>query len=105
MQSTKDVVIIGGGAVMDTVGLAAALVHRGLRQVRVPTTVLGQNDARVGVENGVNLLGGKNAIGTFAPPFAVDRFANEPPRHLADEFVLARHDPQVRSAILQRRPQ
>lgn len=65
------VIIIGGGAVMDAVGLAAALVHRGLRQVRVPTTVLGQNDAGVGVKNGVNFLGGKNALGTFAPPFAV----------------------------------
>jgi 3-dehydroquinate synthase len=56
---------------MDAVGLAAALVHRGLRQIRVPTTVLGQNDAGVGVKNGVNFLGGKNALGTFAPPFAV----------------------------------
>jgi 3-dehydroquinate synthase len=65
------VIIVGGGAVMDAVGLAAALVHRGVRQVRVPTTVLGQNDAGVGVKNGVNFLGGKNAIGTFAPPFAV----------------------------------
>ncbi len=65
------VIIIGGGAVMDSVGLAAALVHRGLRQVRVPTTVLGQNDAGVGVKNGVNFCGGKNAIGTFSPPFAV----------------------------------
>lgn len=65
------VIIVGGGAVMDAVGLAAALVHRGLRQIRVPTTVLGQNDAGVGVKNGVNFLGGKNAIGTFAPPFAV----------------------------------
>jgi 3-dehydroquinate synthase len=65
------VIIVGGGAVMDAVGLAAALVHRGLRQVRAPTTVLGQNDAGVGVKNGVNFLGGKNAIGTFAPPFAV----------------------------------
>ena len=71
MDRHSFVVIIGGGAVMDAVGLAAALVHRGLRQVRVPTTVLGQNDAGVGVKNGVNFLGGKNAIGTFAPPFAV----------------------------------
>jgi 3-dehydroquinate synthase len=65
------VIIIGGGAVLDAVGLAAALVHRGVRQVRVPTTVLSQNDAGVGVKNGVNYSGGKNAIGTFAPPFAV----------------------------------
>ncbi len=64
-------IIIGGGAVLDAVGLAAALVHRGVRQIRVPTTVLSQNDAGVGVKNGVNFRGGKNAIGTFAPPFAV----------------------------------
>ena len=71
MDRQSFIVIVGGGAVMDAVGLAAALVHRGLRQVRVPTTVLGQNDAGVGVKNGVNFLGGKNALGTFAPPFAV----------------------------------
>ena len=71
MDRQSFVIIVGGGAVMDSVGLAAALVHRGLRQVRVPTTVLGQNDAGVGVKNGVNFLGGKNAVGTFAPPFAV----------------------------------
>jgi 3-dehydroquinate synthase len=71
MDRQSYILIIGGGAVMDAVGLAAALVHRGLRQVRVPTTVLGQNDAGVGVKNGVNFLGGKNAIGSFAPPFAV----------------------------------
>ncbi len=71
MDRQSFVIIVGGGAVMDAVGLAAALVHRGLRQVRVPTTVLGQNDAGVGVKNGVNYLGGKNAVGSFAPPFAV----------------------------------
>ncbi len=71
MDRQAFVIIVGGGAVMDAVGLAAALVHRGLRQVRVPTTVLGQNDAGVGVKNGVNFAGGKNAVGTFAPPFAV----------------------------------
>lgn len=71
MDRQSFIIIIGGGAVMDAVGLAAALVHRGLRQVRVPTTVLGQNDAGVGVKNGVNFLGGKNAVGSFAPPFAV----------------------------------
>ena len=71
MDRQSFIIIVGGGAVMDAVGLAAALVHRGLRQVRVPTTVLGQNDAGVGVKNGVNFLGAKNAVGTFAPPFAV----------------------------------
>jgi 3-dehydroquinate synthase len=65
------VVAIGGGAVLDAVGLAAATAHRGIRYIRIPTTVLSQNDSGVGVKNGVNLFGSKNFFGTFAPPFAV----------------------------------
>ena len=65
------VMVIGGGALLDLVGLAAALIHRGLRLVRVPTTVLAQNDAGVGVKNGIDAWSTKNLIGTFAPPFAV----------------------------------
>lgn len=65
------VLIIGGGAVLDAAGYAAAVCHRGLRIVRAPTTVLAQNDAGIGVKNGVNAFGVKNALGTFAPPFAV----------------------------------
>jgi len=62
---------IGGGALLDVAGLAAATAHRGVRHLRVPTTVLGQNDSGVGVKNGINAFGKKNFIGTFAPPFAV----------------------------------
>ncbi len=65
------VLIIGGGALLDAVGFAAATCHRGVRVVRVPTTVLGQADSGVGVKNGVNLMGAKNFVGSFAPPFAV----------------------------------
>jgi 3-dehydroquinate synthase len=65
------VVIIGGGAFLDTVGFAASIVHRGIRQVRVPTTVLAQNDSGVGVKTAVNMHGIKNFLGTFAPPYAV----------------------------------
>src|SRR5262249_48180532 len=57
--------------VLDAVGLVAATSHRGIRLIRVPTTVLAQNDSGVGVKNAVNLKGSKNFIGTFAPPFAV----------------------------------
>jgi 3-dehydroquinate synthase len=64
-------VAIGGGAMLDIAGYAAATFHRGLRHVRVPTTVLGQNDSGVGVKNGINAFGLKNLLGTFAPPFAV----------------------------------
>lgn len=65
------VVGIGGGALLDAVGLVAATSHRGIRHVRIPTTVLSQNDSGVGVKNSVNLFGQKNYVGTFAPPFAV----------------------------------
>lgn len=65
------VVGIGGGAVLDLIGYVASSVHRGVRHVRVPTTVLAQNDSGVGVKNGVNAFGVKNLVGSFAPPFAV----------------------------------
>jgi 3-dehydroquinate synthase len=65
------VIAIGGGAMLDMVGLAAALAHRGLRHVRIPSTTLSQDDSGVGVKNGINAFGKKNFIGTFAPPFAV----------------------------------
>jgi 3-dehydroquinate synthase len=65
------IIAVGGGAVLDAAGFAAATAHRGVRLIRVPTTVLAQNDAGVGVKNGVNAFGRKNFLGTFAPPFAV----------------------------------
>lgn len=65
------VLAIGGGAVLDAVGFATALVHRGLRLVRMPSTTLAQNDAGIGVKNGMNLHGGKNTVGVFAAPYAV----------------------------------
>jgi 3-dehydroquinate synthase len=63
--------VIGGGAVLDLAGYAAAIAHRGLRHIRIPTTVLSQNDSGIGVKNGVNYFGKKNFLGSFAPPLAV----------------------------------
>ena len=65
------VAAIGGGAVLDMVSFAAAIAHRGIRVVRMPSTVLAQADSGVGVKNSINLFGKKNFIGTFVPPFAV----------------------------------
>jgi 3-dehydroquinate synthase len=65
------VLVVGGGAVQDAAGYAAATAHRGVRIVRLPTTVLSQGDGGVGVKNAINAFGTKNFIGTFAPPFAV----------------------------------
>src|SRR5436190_2881451 len=65
------VIGVGGGALLDVVGLAAATAHRGVRHIRIPTTTLSQADSGVGVKNGINAFGKKNFIGTFSPPFAV----------------------------------
>jgi 3-dehydroquinate synthase len=64
-------ITVGGGALLDVAGFAAATAHRGLRHVRIPTTTLSQADSGVGVKNGINAFGKKNFIGTFSPPFAV----------------------------------
>jgi len=71
MDRQSFVVIVGGGAVLDMAGYAAAVTHRGLRVIRLPTTVLSQGDSGVGVKTGLNAFGKKNFVGTFSPPFAV----------------------------------
>src|SRR5258708_39713117 len=67
---------MGGGAVLDLGGSAAAVSHRGIRHIRIPTTVLAQNDSGVGVKKGINYFNKKNFLGTFAPPVAVFNDAN-----------------------------
>ena len=62
---------IGGGAVLDMVGYVAAIAHRGIKHIRMPTTVLSQNDSGIGVKNGINYFSKKNFLGTFVPPVAV----------------------------------
>lgn len=65
------VVAIGGGSILDLVGYASAIAHRGVKHIRIPTTVLSQNDSGVGVKNSINYFGKKNFLGTFVPPVAV----------------------------------
>ncbi len=65
------VIAVGGGALLDIAGFAAATAHRGVRHVRIPTTTLAQADSGVGVKNSINAFGKKNFVGTFAPPYAV----------------------------------
>jgi len=65
------VIGIGGGALIDMVGYAAAIAHRGVKLIRIPTTVLSQNDSAVGVKNSINIFEKKNFLGTFAPPYAI----------------------------------
>ena len=62
------VVAVGGGIVTDIAGFAAAVYHRGVPVVHVPTTLLGQIDAAIGGKTGVNLPEGKNLVGAFWQP-------------------------------------
>ncbi|NDK55833.1 3-dehydroquinate synthase [Pontibacter fetidus] len=83
-------IAIGGGAVLDLAGFAAAIAHRGIRHIRIPTTVLSQNDSGVGVKNSMNAFGKKNFLGTFAPPVAVINDSN---------FLLTLEDRDWRAGI------
>ncbi|WP_027341599.1 3-dehydroquinate synthase family protein [Hamadaea tsunoensis] len=65
------VVSVGGGTITDMVGLAAALFHRGLPVVHLPTTLLAQVDASVGGKTAVNLSCGKNLVGVYWQPQSV----------------------------------
>ena len=65
------VIAIGGGAVLDTVGLAASLAHRGIRLIRIATTTLSQSDSALGVKNGINAFDQKNYLGVYEVPWVV----------------------------------
>ncbi|MEU5429168.1 sedoheptulose 7-phosphate cyclase [Streptomyces olivoreticuli] len=61
----EPIIVIGGGVLMDIVGLVANLYRRGTPVLRVPTTLIGLVDAGVGVKTGVNFNGHKNRLGTY----------------------------------------
>jgi 3-dehydroquinate synthase len=65
------VVALGGGVVGDTAGFAAAVYHRGVAVLQVPTTLLAQVDSAIGGKTAVNLPQGKNLVGAFHQPVAV----------------------------------
>jgi 3-dehydroquinate synthase len=71
MDRHSYVLALGGGAVLDMVGFAAATAHRGILLVRLPTTSLSQGDGGVGVKNGINYFGKKNWLGSFGVPHAI----------------------------------
>jgi 3-dehydroquinate synthase len=68
---TSLVVAFGGGIVNDMAGFLAAIFMRGIPVIQIPTTLLAQVDASIGGKTGVNLVRGKNLIGSFHQPLAV----------------------------------
>jgi 3-dehydroquinate synthetase len=88
LRRTSPIVAIGGGVCCDICGLAAALHHRGVPHIKVPTTLVGLVDAGIGIKNAVNYGGRKSAIGSFHPPeyslLDIDFLASLPRRHLVN---------------------
>ena len=86
MTRADAVVGVGGGVVTDVAGFTAAVYHRGVDVVHIPTTLLGMIDAAVGGKTGVNLPAGKNLVGAFWQPRAVlcdlDALDTLPPREM-----------------------
>ncbi len=68
----RDLLIaVGGGIVCDVVSVAASLIRRGIPYVCVPTTLVGDVDAGIGLKGGVNFGATKNYLGSFTPPSRV----------------------------------
>lgn len=114
------VIAYGGGIVNDMGGFLAAIFMRGIPVVQIPTTLLAQVDAAIGGKTGVNLVSGKNLIGSFHQPLAVltDPAVLEtlPEREyraglyeivkagIIRESALFRYLEQEREAVIARRP-
>lgn len=97
------VVAVGGGIVTDMAGFLAAIFMRGVPIIQIPTTLLAQVDAAVGGKTGVNLVAGKNLIGSFHQPLAVlvdpSVLASLPPReYLAGLFEI------IKSGVIRSEP-
>ena len=84
LDRSSFVVALGGGMVGDLAGFAAAIYHRGIPCVQVPTTLLAQVDSSIGGKTAVNTTAGKNLIGAWHQPALVisdvDTLATLPPR-------------------------
>jgi 3-dehydroquinate synthase len=81
-------VAFGGGICCDVVTVAASMIRRGIAHVRVPTTLIGQIDAGIGLKGAVNFAGKKSYLGCFHPPEQV-LIDPELLRSLPSRFLIA----------------
>jgi 3-dehydroquinate synthase len=96
LDRSSFVVAVGGGMVGDLAGFVAAIYHRGIPCVQVPTTLLAQVDSSIGGKTGVNTVAGKNLIGAWHQPALVISDVNAletlPPREFRQGFAeLIKH--------------
>ena len=71
LRRSEPVIAIGGGVLLDIVGLFANIYRRGVPYIRIPTTLMGLIDAGIGVKTGVNFSSHKNRLGTYFAPSVV----------------------------------
>jgi 3-dehydroquinate synthase len=71
LDRTSFVVGLGGGMIGDISGFVAAIFHRGIPHVQIPTTLLAMVDSSIGGKTGVDTRDGKNLIGVFHQPSLV----------------------------------
>jgi 3-dehydroquinate synthase len=70
LRRTEAVLAIGGGVLLDIVGFAASMYRRGIPYIRIPTTLMGQIDAGIGIKTGINHNYHKNRLGSYFPPLS-----------------------------------
>jgi len=70
LRKSEPLIAIGGGVLLDIVGMAAGLYRRGIPYIRVPTSLVGLIDASVGIKTGINFQTRRNRLGSYYPPLA-----------------------------------
>lgn len=71
LRRSEPIIAIGGGVLLDIVGLAASIYRRGIPYIKIPTTLIGLIDVSVGVKTGINYLNRRNRLGAYYPPIQV----------------------------------
>jgi 3-dehydroquinate synthase len=100
------VVALGGGVVGDLAGFVAAIYHRGIPFVQIPTTIVAQVDSSIGGKTGVNARAGKNLLGAFHQPRLVladtETLSTLPDREFREGFAEVIKHAVIRDATMLR---